>query len=367
LRAALQAGKSDPNGLTLAALREALAARGGEGLKSLMDQQLDQVVDTDLMIGLPQQRGGEWVSALRNTSGQDMNVRVAATTDAGQVITTDVAIPAHDFGEAHFRTAARLVRVEVDPEKLYPQIDYSNDIAPRSPGLDEALDEATRALGAGDYAKAETTARTMLQVAPLMQEARILLARALLEQNKLADAEREFRALLDDKLPLPATLAWGAYGLGEIAQRKGQAAEALKRYDEAARAEGGYAPTLAARAARLGSALRTSCNLVSGDRVAIVAKNCVAYLEALYGIWHAGLAAVLVNAKLHGAEIGYILAHSGARACFASRDIDAAVAPHAPQTLQHLITIGSDAYAALFAAEPVVVAPRAPESSTGTC
>jgi tetratricopeptide (TPR) repeat protein len=84
-----------------------------------------------------------------------------------------------------------------------------------------------------------------------MQEARILLARTLLEQNKLADAEREFRAALEDKLPLPATLAWGAYGLGEIAQRKGQTAEAVKRYDEAVRAEGGYAPTLAARTARL--------------------------------------------------------------------------------------------------------------------
>ena len=58
------------------------------------------------------------------------------------------------------------------------------------------------------------------------------------------------------------------------------------------------------RAARLAGALRTRCKLDRGDRVAIVAKNCVADLEALYGIWYAGLAGVLVNAKLHGAEIG---------------------------------------------------------------
>src|SRR5215813_5086008 len=73
---------------------------------------------------------------------------------------------------------------------------------------------------------------------------------------------------------------------------------------------------LATRAARLGGALRTSCKL--GDRVAIVAKNCDGYLETLYAIWHAGLAAVPVNAKLHGAESGYILEHSGARICFVS-------------------------------------------------
>src|SRR6185369_16936737 len=81
LRAALQSGKSDPNGLNLPAVREALAARGGEGLKALMDQQLDQVIDTDLLIGLPQQRGAEWVSALRNLGSIDVTVPVVATTD----------------------------------------------------------------------------------------------------------------------------------------------------------------------------------------------------------------------------------------------------------------------------------------------
>ena len=78
---------------------------------------------------------------------------------------------------------------------------------------------------------------------------------------------------------------------------------------------------LARRAARLGGALRTSCKLASGDRVAIVAKNCVAYLETLYGTWHAGLVVVPINAKLHGAEVGYILKHSGARVCFISPDL----------------------------------------------
>ncbi|HEX8178454.1 MAG TPA: tetratricopeptide repeat protein [Pyrinomonadaceae bacterium] len=246
LRAQMQTGE-----LSLAAWRAALNSSGGAPLKTLLDAQLDQPTDLDLQIGLPQQRGAEWVSALRNTGAQPVAVKIVATTETGQQFASDVIIPAQDFAEAHFKTAAKLVRAEIDPDKLYPQVDYGNDAAPRAPGLEDAFAEATRLYGSGDYAHAETTARTMLQAAPLMQEARILLARALLEQNKLPDAEREFRAALDDKLPLPATLAWGAYGLGEIAQRKGQTAEAVKRYDEAARAEGGYAPTLAARTARL--------------------------------------------------------------------------------------------------------------------
>src|SRR5260370_1286918 len=96
---------------------------------------------------------------------------------------------------------------------------------------------------------------------------------------------------------------------------------------------------LAARAARLAGALRTRCKLDSGDRVAIVAKNCVAYLETLYGTWHAGLAGVLVNAKLHGAEIGYILEHSGTRACFVSAALRPGLPPSSPPSPHHLLLL----------------------------
>jgi long-chain acyl-CoA synthetase len=115
---------------------------------------------------------------------------------------------------------------------------------------------------------------------------------------------------------------------------------------------------LAARAARLAGALRTRFKLAPGDRVAVVAKNSPAYLELLFGIWHAGLAAVPANAKLHGAELGYILEHSGTRVCFASAGLDSEIAPHAPASLEHLIAIGSADYETLFAADAVDVAPR---------
>jgi long-chain acyl-CoA synthetase len=114
---------------------------------------------------------------------------------------------------------------------------------------------------------------------------------------------------------------------------------------------------LAERAARLAGALRKS-GLVPGDRVAIIAKNHPDTLALLYGIWHAGLAAVPANAKLHGAELGYILDHSGARVCFASAGIDAEIAAHAPRSLERLITIGSGEYNALFSADVIDLVPR---------
>jgi long-chain acyl-CoA synthetase len=116
---------------------------------------------------------------------------------------------------------------------------------------------------------------------------------------------------------------------------------------------------LAARVARLAGALRERFKLVPGDRVAIVAKNSPDTLALLYGIWHAGCAAVPANAKLHGAELGYILEHSGARVCFASKGIDAEIAAHAPSTLERLITIGSAEYDTLFTADTIDVVPRA--------
>src|SRR5437763_6414813 len=115
---------------------------------------------------------------------------------------------------------------------------------------------------------------------------------------------------------------------------------------------------LAERAARLANALH-ALGLRPGDRVAIIAKNCVEYVETIHGIWHGGFAAVPANAKLHGRELGYILEHSVARVCFASPGLDEELAPHTPPSLERLIVIGSEKYDALFAADPMPVAPRA--------
>jgi len=70
---------------------------------------------------------------------------------------------------------------------------------------------------------------------------------------------------------------------------------------------------LAARVARLAAGLRARAALVPGDRVALFMKNCPEYLEALYAIWWAGLAAVPVNAKLHRKELAFIVEDSGAK------------------------------------------------------
>jgi len=122
----------------------------------------------------------------------------------------------------------------------------------------------------------------------------------------------------------------------------GLGSRAIKSYGE-----------VAGRAAKLAASLRHRLSLQPGERVAIVAKNCPDYMELMFGIWHAGLAAVPANAKLHGRELGYILEHSGARVCFASSGVGDEIAIHAPKTLERLIAIGSAEYEALFTSDPI--------------
>ena len=117
---------------------------------------------------------------------------------------------------------------------------------------------------------------------------------------------------------------------------------------------------LGENAARIAGGLG-ALGLQPGDRVAIVAKNCPQYVEILFGIWHAGLAAVPVNAKLHGAEIGWILEHSGCAAAFATPGLDGSINNHRAETLKHLFAIGGADYQALTRSEPAPLHDRAPD------
>lgn len=258
IRALLASAKNSADGLSLGRARGLLAEQGGSALKSMLDQELDAATDMDLMAGLPHLEGGQWVSALRNLGSIEAVVNVQGTTDSGQKATAQATIAAHDFGQVVFKNASKITRVEIDPEKFYPQLEYANDVAPKTVEVATTLAEATRLFGAQEYAKAEALARELLTSSPRLQEARIVLARALLAENKIDDAERELRQLADERLPTPAALAWAGIGLGEIALKRGQAADAARYFTEGVRADADYASTLAGRAARIRAEAGTS-------------------------------------------------------------------------------------------------------------
>ncbi len=110
---------------------------------------------------------------------------------------------------------------------------------------------------------------------------------------------------------------------------------------------------LGERVSRLAEGLQKKLELGPGDRVALAMKNCPEYLELLFACWHAGLVAVPMNAKLHAKEFAYILDNSGAKACFVTPDLEAAIPQALP--LKELQSLRNDA-----SSEPVYAAPDDP-------
>src|ERR1043165_2233861 len=110
------------------------------------------------------------------------------------------SIRATSFGEVTFRSPSKIIRAEIDVDKMYPQTDYSDDIAPREIDESDPLLAVKRLFDRQDFAGAETAARSTLRDLPRYDDVRILLARSLLGENKTGEAEREFKAVLDEKL-----------------------------------------------------------------------------------------------------------------------------------------------------------------------
>jgi fatty-acyl-CoA synthase len=99
---------------------------------------------------------------------------------------------------------------------------------------------------------------------------------------------------------------------------------------------------LGGRARRLATALARA-GLRRGDRVAFVAPNVPALLEAHFGVALAGGVLVAINTRLNAEEIRYILDHAGARFLF----VDAELARGLPagKAVERIVTIDDPEFA----------------------
>jgi len=120
--------------------------------------------------------------------------------------------------------------------------------------------------------------------------------------------------------------------------------------------------TLARRSAGLAAGLRQRLGLATGERVVVAMRNRPACFEVLFGIWHAGLIAVPVNARLHRAEIAFICDSAGARLCLADDALAtelAGIARVADGTLR-LLSVEGPEYAGLLLDDEAPPLERAP-------
>ncbi len=115
------------------------------------------------------------------------------------------------------------------------------------------------------------------------------------------------------------------------------------------------------RATRLGAGLLAQ-GLRKGDRVAIVAYNCLEWMEIYVAMARAGLVAVPVNFRLTAQEIAYIAAHADVSAVIAGTEFCATldtIRDEMPQRAGCFVVIGAAPSAGWSAYEEVVASANA--------
>lgn len=115
---------------------------------------------------------------------------------------------------------------------------------------------------------------------------------------------------------------------------------------------------LARRTAGLAAGLCRRFHLRAGDRVAVVMTNEPQYVEILFALWHAGVVAVPVNAKLHQEEFRFILEQADISLCISCETLAASIAAitHKP-----VLNCNSADYEKLVMAEPCKIVEVEPD------
>ena len=110
---------------------------------------------------------------------------------------------------------------------------------------------------------------------------------------------------------------------------------------------------LSGRVGRLATALLQTPGVSIGRCVVVYMGNGPQYIEVLFAIWHAGLCAVPINAKLHPREAAFILDNCNAALCLANEEtaVAAQTAVEACSADIHMLNIDTPAYANLFRTE----------------
>ncbi len=211
-------------------LRRSIVAMD-KGMGSFFDQWFDKIVEPDFIVGVPQAAEGGWKCALRNLGTGEVLVPVVAVTEKGDRLTEMANIGSQSLGEIFFKTTDKISSVEVDPDKLYPQISFDNDARPAITSPYTLFKEANASFLQRDFASAENKLRTALQREPQNTIVHTLLARTLLAANKPTEAKKEVEIIWKQALLPTYTITWTNSVWGEmlLASNPREAIDYLRR------------------------------------------------------------------------------------------------------------------------------------------
>ena len=97
----------------------------------------------------------------------------------------------------------------------------------------------------------------------------------------------------------------------------------------------------------------TTLGLRKGDRIALMAPNCLEFIEIVLGVAAAGGVTAMVNPKLTGPELTYLCNDSGARVLFVHESLEALARAADLPTVERFVVVGGDYESLVAAARPV--------------
>jgi hypothetical protein len=248
-------------------------------VNELFNNWIDTVALPDFAIGQPQNTANGIESTIANFGSGDFTVEVMATNDKGEKIPRTVTVKAGEYGSVNFPAGGAIKTIEVDPDKIYLQSDYSNDVYPRRPSQAEAFSQANLAFSKNDFATAEAKAREGLAATSNAPTLQALLGRALLAQKKNDEAAKIFNdALKAEPLPIQA-YGLAHFGLAELAMQQNQFGAAAKHFRFAAAADLDAATTIAARDGALKAERGANAVKIPDDVRAFLQKFDAAVLQ----------------------------------------------------------------------------------------
>lgn len=206
-------------------------------MKDLVSQWIETLIVPDLAVGQPQDTPAGVEATVTNFGSGEVMADVIAVTQSGETINKQVLVKGGEFGSVTYPAGTKIAKIEVDPLKLFPQKDYSNDVFPRKAAVNELYGQASLAYGKKDYATAEAKLREAISLGGNVPSWLALLGRVLVAAGKTQEASQAFATALKAEPFTIQAYGWSNLGLGEIALQAGRNAEAIKYLSLAAAAD----------------------------------------------------------------------------------------------------------------------------------
>lgn len=220
---------------TIDELKAQLRISENPAVATVFHQWIETITEPDFLVGIPQQQGDRWSVAVRNFGNGDMAVDVLAVTEGGKRLIQPVTLAEANerYQVVTFATAEKIVKTEIDPEKIWVQVNYDNDTRPLRFSVNTLFNQGLAAMRTQGFAEATTKFEQAVEGDPDDAQALVWLGRAQAMAGNTSAAQETMKRALAMTPSLLTVVSWGNITLGDIAAGQKNFAAAADYYSKA--------------------------------------------------------------------------------------------------------------------------------------